>query len=67
MCTPVSLATTCGNFGAVYAKLTTADLRFVRVTFSSMPKILVAGDVAGNLEELYKRVGVVNSKSRCVG
>ena len=26
-------------------------------------KILVAGDVGGNLEELYKRVGAVNSKS----
>ena len=28
-----------------------------------MPKILVSGDVGGNLEELYKRVSVVNSKS----
>ena len=28
-----------------------------------MPKILVCGDVAGNLEELYKRVSAVNSKS----
>jgi hypothetical protein len=28
-----------------------------------MPKVLVAGDVGGNLEELFKRVGAVNSKS----
>jgi len=28
-----------------------------------MPKILVAGDVGGNLEELYKRVSTVNAKS----
>jgi hypothetical protein len=28
-----------------------------------MPKILVAGDVGGNLEELYKRVSAVNAKS----
>ena len=28
-----------------------------------MPKVLVAGDVGGNLDELFKRVGAVNSKS----
>ena len=28
-----------------------------------MPKILVTGDVGGNLEELYKRVSAVNAKS----
>jgi len=28
-----------------------------------MPKVLVAGDVAGGLEDLFKRVGTVNSKS----